>query len=555
MGLLKKKKKSTGFGKVGSNAGGKREQSPLRPKHAPKLQPCRHTCPSGNDIRKFITTLAQAERKEITMDQAYEDAWNVYTNTSPFPSVCGRVCPHPCETECNRDKLEAPVSINKIERAIGDFGIKNNLALSKLTDEEQSQSIAVIGAGPAGLTCAYQLVRRGYKVTVFEKADKAGGMLRWGIPRYRLPADVLDAEIKKIEELGVEIKLNTRADLAKVKEEYDAVFVGIGADQGLKLRVEGEEAENVFSGVEFLNQVHHGESPNIGDNVIVVGGGDTAIDAARISKRMGANVTILYRRTVKEMPAIDSEIEEAQEEGIDLKYLAAPIGFVKDGDRITKVKCIEMELGEPDDSGRRRPVPKEGSEFEIEASSVIAAISQAPDFHGFEELIEGRDWIKINEDGLTKVDNIYAGGDAVNLRIATTAIGQGRIAAESIHAELSGEAKVEEEEILIKTDRMRLDHYEKAERLVPKTMGVTERLATADAQVSLDDDADAILAESRRCMSCGYCFDCEKCWMFCQDQAIVKPMEKLQLYKFKLENCTGCKKCSEECPCGFIDMQ
>jgi formate dehydrogenase major subunit len=427
------------------------------------------------------------------------------------------------------------------------------------TDEKRPEKVAVVGGGPGGFSCAYQLVRRGYSVTVFEASDKPGGMLLWGIPRYRLPADIIDKEIQNIVDLGVELKLNTRIgkDISfdDLRAEYQAVFVAIGAERGLKLRVEGEEADNVMSGVEFLNRIHHGETVDVGDNVIVVGGGDTAIDAARICKRLGATVTILYRRTIKEMPAIEEEIEEAQEEGIKLEYLAAPIGFNKDGNRITSMQCIRMELGEPDDSGRRRPIPIEGSEFEIPASTVIPAISQEPDFTGLDSLIEGRDWIKVNDEfASTKVENVWAGGDATNLALVTDAIGHGRYAAEAIDRKFRGLAKQDDKQPLIKTDRMVLDHYPKADRLEAGKLSVEERLANMDAEANLALTDEQAIEEAKRCMSCGYCMDCEKCWLYCQDQAIEKPMQKGQLYTFKLGNCTGCKKCSEICPCGFIEM-
>jgi NADPH-dependent glutamate synthase beta subunit-like oxidoreductase len=555
MGLLNKKKGSGGFGKVGSSSGSS-QQSPLRPKHVEKLPPCIDTCPSGNQIRKFVTLIAQAERLGKTPDQAYEEAWNVYTETSPFPAVCGRVCPHPCETECNRTKLEGGVGINKIERSIGDYGIEKKLPLKKMTEEKHPEKIAVVGAGPSGLTCAYHLARRGYSVKVFEASAQPGGMLRWGIPRYRLPAAVLDTEIRKILDLGVELECNTKVTLDELNGKYDAVYVAIGAQKGLDLRVEGEDAENVFSGVEFLNKINHGERPKVGDNVIVVGGGNTAIDAARISKRLGATTTILYRRTVKEMPAAAEEIEEAQNEGIKLEYLAAPIGFVRSGNRVTSVKCIRMELGEPDESGRRRPVPKDGSEFEVPATCVIAAISQTPDFTGFESLIDGREWIKINKHGeTTKGGKVFAGGDTVILSLATNAIGDGRRAAEGINAKLRGTAILDDPRPIVKAERMRLDHYEKAERIEAVLVDINERMSDIEKEVNLTSPRDKILAEARRCMSCGYCFDCEKCWMFCQDSAIKKPLAKGEIYSFKLENCTGCKKCAEECPCGFIDMQ
>ena len=558
--VVKKKKKKRFGGGAFASASKSREQSPLRPQNIEKMPPCRNVCPSGNRIREFLTTIAQAERLKKPIEQAYEEAWGIYTDTSPFPATCGRVCPHPCEDNCNRKELDGPVNINATERSIGDFGIEQGLKLKTLSDEKRPEKVAVVGAGPGGLSCAYQLARRGYGVTVFEAAEKPGGMLLWGIPRYRLPADVLAGEIQKIIDLGVELKCDTRigkdVSLEDLRDQYQAVFVSIGAHRGLKLRVDGEEADNVFSGVEFLNRIYHGEKIEVGDNVIVVGGGDTAIDAARICRRLGATTTIVYRRTIKEMPAIDEEIEEAQEEGVKLEYLVAPVGFNKEGSRITSMKCIRMELGEPDDSGRRRPVPIEGSEFEIPATAVIPAISQTPDFAGFESLIEGRDWIKVDQEGAsTKVDGVYAGGDAVSLALVTTAIGQGRQAAESIDLKFRDQQRPREEEMtLIQPDHMRLDHYEKSDRAPAAKLSPEERLAGMDTEVNLPMSREQVIEETKRCMSCGFCFDCEKCWLFCQDQAVNKPMEKGVLYTYKMPNCTGCKKCAEECPCGFIDM-
>ncbi len=560
MAVKKVKKKKRSIGGRGFSGSSSREQSPLRPKNVEKKPPCRDTCPSGNRIREFITTIAQAERLGKTLDQAFEQAWETYTDTSPFPSVCGRVCPAPCETECNRKELEGAVSINKIERAIGDFGIEKGLALKALTDEKKPQQVAVIGGGPSGLSCAYQLARRGYGVTVLESTQKPGGMLRWGIPGYRLPESVLDAEIQKILDLGVELKCNVKVgkdvSVDELKRSYDAVYVALGAQQGVRLGVEGEDAPNVFSGVDFLNRFHHGERLDLGKDVvaIVIGGGDTAIDAARICKRLGANVTILYRRTLQEMPAIKEEVEEAIKEGIKVEFLAAPVGFRKEGDRVVAMRAIRMELGEPDASGRRRPVPIEGSEFEIPASAVISAVSQAPDFSGFESLIEGKDWIRVDDQGATKVEGIWAGGDVTKLDLVTTAVGHGRRAAEAIDRKFSGGVPDGDGMPVIRADRMRLDHYEKQERMEPRALEIEDRLGGVDLEVNLGLTQEQVVTESRRCMSCGRCFDCEKCWLFCQDQAVIKPSQKGALYTFKLENCTGCKKCAEECPCGFIDM-
>ncbi len=560
MAVKKVKKVKKKFGARGFSGGSSRELSPERPKHVEKKPPCSDTCPSGNRIREFLTTIAQADRLKKTREQAFQQAWEIYTDTSPFPSVCGRVCPAPCETGCNRKDLEGAVSINKVERAIGDFGLEHNLKLKMLSEEKKLKNIAVVGGGPSGLSCAYQLVRRGYGVTLFEGTEKLGGMLRWGIPGYRLPESVLDGEIQKILDLGVEVKCGVKIGkdigLDELQQSYDAVYVALGAQQGVKLRVEGEDAPNVFSGVDFLSRFHHGEKLDLGKDVVViiVGGGDTAIDAARICKRLGANVTILYRRTRKEMPAIDEEVDEAIKEGIKIEFLAAPIGFRKEGELVVAMKAIRMELGEPDSSGRRRPVPIEGSEFEIPASAVISAVSQAPDFGGFQSLIEGKDWVKVDGDGATKVDGVWAGGDVVQLDLVTTAVGHGRRAAEAIDRKLLGTAKQEDTRKVVRSDTMQLDHYERIERQEPHVVDLDKRMDSIDLEVNLGFTSDQILQEARRCMSCGYCFDCEKCWMYCQDQAIDKPLQKGLLYSFKMENCTGCKKCAEICPCNFIEM-
>jgi NADPH-dependent glutamate synthase beta subunit-like oxidoreductase len=559
MAVKKVVKKRFGAGAFASGSRS-REQSPLRPKYVEKRPPCADACPSGNRVRQFVTTIAQAERLGKSLDQALEESWYTYTDTSPFPAVCGRVCPALCESQCNRKELEGAVGINKIERAIGDFGIEKGLPLKRLTEEKRPEKIAVVGAGPSGLSCAYQLARRGYGATVFEASPAPGGMLRWGIPGYRLPEKLLDAEIQKILDLGVELRCGVKVGqdltLDELRQSYDAVYVALGAQQGVRLGVEGEDASNVFSGVDFLSRFHHGEKLDLGKDVvvIVVGGGDTAIDAARICKRLGANVTILYRRTIEEMPAIRKEVEEALEEGIKIEFLAAPVGFTKQDGRVTAMRCIRMQLGEPDASGRRRPLPIEGSEFEIPASAIISAISQKPDVAGFESLMEDQDGIHVDEQGATKVEGVWAGGDVTRLDLVTTAIGHGRRAAEAIDRRLLATAAEADGRSIIRTDRMRLDHYEKKDRNEPTALAVDQRLQAVDAEVNLGFTSQQVVEESRRCMSCGYCFDCEKCWLFCQDQAVSKPLQKGVLYTFKLENCTGCKKCAEECPCGYIDM-
>jgi NADPH-dependent glutamate synthase beta subunit-like oxidoreductase len=559
--VVKKKKK--GLGGLRSSGAGSTSSldSGLRPRMVEALPPCMDSCPNHNAIREMLMTISQAEKLGKTQEQAIEEAFYIFLETTPFPSVCGRVCPHPCESGCNRNEKEGAVSINNVERFIGDFGLEKGLKPTKLAGEKRSEKIAVVGSGPGGLTAAYQLARRGYPVTVFEAFPKAGGMLRYGIPDYRLPPGVLDAEIDRILELGVELRLNTSVgndvSLDDLRKEYKAIFVALGAHQGIELRVEGEDAPNVFTGTDFLHRVNSGEQVDVGGKVLVIGGGDTAIDAARVARRLGAEVAIVYRRTRKEMPAIDEEIEGADLEGVKIDYLAAPIEIYKANGKATGMKCQRMELGEPDSSGRRRPVPIEGDTFDMDFTCLITAVSQAPDFEGFGELIEGKDWIKVDEKFKTKLDGVYSGGDNINLGLAIDAIAHGNGAAVAIHEMISSEqiASTAGPKLkVVRAENMQLGYYQESQRVPKSEMPVEERLKSLTDEITGTYTAEQAVTEAKRCMSCGKCFDCSTCWSYCQDNAIVKPLKRGEPYKVKLDFCTGCKKCSEVCPCGYIEM-
>jgi NADPH-dependent glutamate synthase beta subunit-like oxidoreductase len=558
--IVKKAKRPLGGLRSHSSGGSSVETSPLRPVQIPKTPPCADGCPNETNIREFLTTISWSDDNGGNHAEAFEKAWHILTEKNPFPSVCGRVCPHPCESNCNRTHKDSAVGINNLERFVGDFALENNFQFKKLTEEKYPEKIAVIGAGPAGLSCAYQLTRNGYNVTVFEAFSKAGGMLRYGIPDYRLPQDVLDKEIKRLEDLGIEIKCNVAIGrdipYEQLQNDYDAIFVGIGAHKGKLLGIPNEDANNVFTGTEFLNKMNCGQTIDVGNKVLVIGGGDTAIDAARVSRRLGADVTIVYRRTRKEMPAIEEEIVGAEEEGVKLEFLAAPVEFVKDGDRITQMKCQKMELGEPDSSGRRRPVPIPDNYFTLDATTVIAAISQEPDLDGLDNLHEGKDWIKVNENSETKIPNTYAGGDALELGLVTIAIFNGRKAAETIHNRFRNiETKTESKPPVITHDKIILNYYESKLRNEPIKLPPEERLKEMNLEITSTMTEEQVIDEAKRCMSCGSCFDCGSCWSYCQDQAIVKPVVKHQAYKFKLDFCNGCKKCAENCPCGYIEMR
>lgn len=554
MAIVKKKKRSSS-----GTGGSKSEISSLRPEYVEKTPPCIANCPNHNKIREVMMTISKTQEYEKTYDQTLEEAWHLFMETSPFPSVCGRVCPHPCEGDCNRKGMEGSVSVNDIERFIGDFGLQKQLKPKKLTEEKKAEKIAIVGSGPAGLACAYHLARRGYQVTVFEAFEKAGGMLRYGIPKYRLPWHILDAEIQRIADMGVEIRCNTKVgkDISydELRKDYKAIFIGIGAHTGKKLGAPGEDASNVMSGVEFLHRISVGEKIDVGNKVVVVGGGDTAIDAARVSRRLGADVTILYRRTRAEMPAIVEEIKGAEEEGVHLHFLAAPIEVHKEGDRGVSMKCQQMELGEPDKSGRRRPVPIEGQTFDLPFTMLIPAISQEPDFKGIEDLIEGKDWIKVDGKGKTKAEGIYSGGDNIELGLAVTAIYHGRRAAEAIHEMISGVAMPKAGEMkIIRTEGMQTGFYAESKRATVRTVPLEERLKGLDTEINQTLTQEETIEQAKRCMSCGKCFDCGTCWSYCQESVFVKPVTKGELYTINAEICIGCEKCAQSCPCGFIEM-
>lgn len=459
----------------------------------------------------LLTIIAQAEQQERPQDEAFEEAWRLLTEKNPLPAVCARVCPHPCEGECNRLEKDCAVAVNNIERFLGDWAISGGLRFTKLTEEVQPERIAVVGSGPSGLSCAYHLARRGYKVTIFEAFRKAGGMLRYGIPAYRLPRQVLDAEIQRILDLGVDLRLNVAVGkdvtLDELRANYDSIFLGIGAQNSAKLHCPGEDSCGVFSGLEFLRLVNSGEEVDIGQEVVVIGGGNTAIDAARVARRLKARVTLLYRRTRVEMPATQEEISGAEEEGVNLHFLAAPVEIESRGGRILQLVCQRMTLGEPDDSGRRSPVPILSDTFSIPADSIIVAVSQQPDWAGLEDLLSAyRDRENIHS-GLEKWDGVLAGGDVEKVGIVAEALAQGRQAAEAMHARFRGIAlpPATESEV-VRSDRLNLQAVAPSARHDVRLLPVEDRLRQPWSEIKSSLSTAEVIAEAKRCINCGESF-------------------------------------------------
>ncbi len=524
-----------------------------------KLAPCCAGCASGTDVRGWIAIVAQRRKLGLTEEEAYGRAWAHVTAVNPFPATMGRICPHPCEAGCNRAGKDGAVAINAMERFLGDWGLARGLALPRLDEPGVvPESVGVVGAGPAGLSFAYQMARRGYRVTVYERASTPGGALYHGIPEYRLPAAVLEAEVGRILDLGVELRLDTAVGrdvpLAALRDRHDVLFLGIGAGRGLTLGVPGEEGTGTWTGTDYLARVNRGMDVALGDRVIVVGGGNTAVDAARVARRTGADVTLLYRRTREEMPAIDAEVEDALAEGVRIEYLAAPVEILRRDGLVRAVVVRRMALGEPDASGRRRPVPVDGSDHEIPATAVIAAVSQRPDWDGLDEAAPATAWVEDARDGRIG-DGLWTGGDTRGLGIAGMAIGQGRQAAEAVHARLRGPAppRLAPREPVTQAG-VRPEFYPPRERVEPPRRPPETWRTEPAAELEGTISEEAFLAEAERCFSCGQCYGCEQCFMYCSAGGFtrLKEVSPGAYFALSLDRCQACGKCTDLCPCGFL---
>jgi 2-oxoacid:acceptor oxidoreductase delta subunit (pyruvate/2-ketoisovalerate family) len=549
-----------------------------RPFYEDKTPPCNAACPAGNDIVSFILKMAQGD---------FAGAWDLIREENPFPGVCGRVCFHPCEQKCNRSSFDDPIAIHALERFAADFAShlpsqKANLLRRTRGSKKKGEKVAIIGAGPAGMSCAYHLARLHYDVAVFESLPFAGGVLRTGIPSYRLPREVLDRELLAIEAMGVKLKTGMPMGPELKMEDlkgYGAIFIATGTHKSRQLHVPGERSRNVSSGLELLKAINLGREVESGQRVAVIGGGNTAIDVARALIRLGKDPVILYRRSREEMPAFEEEVVEAIEEGVELRFLVNPIR-VWDKKEIKKLECCRMKLAEKDETGRRRAVPVPDSKFFLEADQVIIAAGEEVDLSFLPRGMKKKEGMVLTQtDGGTSVNGIFAGGDfASRERTVAHAIGAGKRSAIAIDCYLR---KEDPEKVLqsllvgdgpsvsifprfhpgerirashvVTFEELNLDYFEKAKRveegkyLLPeRTKGFFEVTSSLNERTALE--------EAGRCFNCGTCNECETCYTFCPDASILKGVKALS-HQVDYDYCKGCGICFVECPRKAISLK
>jgi 2-oxoacid:acceptor oxidoreductase delta subunit (pyruvate/2-ketoisovalerate family) len=511
-----------------------------RPVYVDRMPPCNNACPAGENIQAW---LYHAESGN------YETAWRTLTLDNPLPAVMGRVCYHPCETACNRAKIDEAVGINSVERFLGDVAIRHGWRFEP-PQADSGKRVLVVGAGPSGLSAAYHLRRMGHAVEIHEAGPFAGGMMRFGIPKYRLPRDVLDAEVNRIIDLGVVIKLKTKVDriVESMKAgKFDAAFLAVGAHIGKRAFIPAGSASKILDAVSMLRSMEGEDKPLLGRRVVVYGGGNTALDAARTAKRLGATEAIIvYRRTRERMPAHDFEVEEALQEGIMMKWLST-IKRMDEG-------VLTVEKMQLDEKGFPQPT----GEFEtLETDSLVLALGQDVDL----SLLDGIPGLEI-KDGVVQVAanmmtdhaGIFAGGDMVpSERTVTVAVGHGKKAARYIDAWLRSAiyAPAGRHE-LAGIDKLNTWYYADAPKTVRPMLEIARRQSTFEEVQGGLDETNA-LYEARRCLSCGNCFECDNCYGVCPDNAVIK-LGPGKRFQFNYDYCKGCGMCAQECPCGAIAM-
>jgi NADPH-dependent glutamate synthase beta subunit-like oxidoreductase len=607
------------------------------PTYIQSTPPCQGSCPSGEDIRGYLNIVRGVEKPPAGMPWQ-EYAWRRLTEANPLPSVMGRVCPAPCESGCNRNQVEDFVGINSVEHFLGEYAIEKKLAFPKPT-QQTGKKVAIIGGGPAGLSAAYQLAKKGHAVTLFDERAELGGMMRYGIPGFRTPREVLDAEIQRILDLGIEartgVRIGTDITLEQIKADFDAVFLGLGAQSGRPLPVEGSDAPNVVTATAFLKAFNDGRMLHVGKRVVVVGGGDTSIDVATVARRLGhidqvhesdrpenaiagyaahdvaslsarqgAEVTLTSIFAIEKMQASKAEVEHALGEGIAIRGGLAPVAVVRDASgRATALRVMQCEAKMVGGRLDVKTIP--GTEEDIAADLIVSAIGQAVDFTGLESLNNGKGVIASDKNYQVQGQaGLFVGGDVVRPHLLTTAIGHGAIAADGIDRHLRGEAldkrpkidvhsfdltrKMLEkglpitqiEEPLRGTDRstgavhnydnrsdryviphseLFLGHFNYTPRNRRKIVSLTAEEALNNFEERLIPLLEAqAQAEAKRCMSCGQCFECDNCVVYCPQTAVFKvPKAKSTVGRYvdtDYAKCIGCHICKDVCPTGYIQM-
>jgi len=524
--------------KHGKGTGPVRRQ---RPSYVDLLPPCNNACPAGENIQAWLA-LAQAGQ--------YERAWRELTRNNPLPAVHGRVCYHPCESQCNRKQVDSPVSIHAVERFLGDLALQEGWAFEPEAPPS-GKRVLVVGAGPSGLSAAYHLARLGHAVEIHEAGPVAGGMMHFGIPAYRLPRHELDLEIRRIENLGVKIVLNHKVQdlLAERKAGgFDAVFVAVGAHLSKRVEIPARDAGKILDAVSFLRQAAAGEAPVLGRRVAIYGGGNTAMDAARTAKRLGAEeALIIYRRDREHMPAHSFEADEAMEEGVKINWLRT----IKEIDQ-TRIQVEVMRISQDG-------YPEPTGEIEtLEADALILALGQDTDSSFMRDVAD----IQFKRDGTVVVDSammtghagIFAGGDMVpSERTVTVAVGHGKLAARHIDSYLrSGSYVKPAKHELVGFDQLHLWYLADAQQRLQRSLETDKRAYGFDEVVQGLSEGEAVF-EAKRCFSCGNCFECDGCYGSCPEQAIIK-LGPGSRYRYDYSRCTGCAVCFEQCPCHAIEM-
>ena len=510
-----------------------------RPVYVDRLPPCNNQCPAGEDIQGW---LFHAESGN------YQAAWQHLTRDNPFPAIMGRVCYHTCEGACNRAQLDSAVGINSVERFLGDEAIKQKWQFAQ-PEQESGKHVLIVGSGPSGMSAAYHLRRLGHQVTVIEAGPLVGGMMRYGIPKYRLPREILDAEMQRVVQMGVRVILDTKVENileTMQKGKYDAVFLAVGAHIGKRTAIPSGEVSKIVDAVSVLRSMEGEEKPMLGRRVVVYGGGNTAIDVARTAKRMGAEPILVYRRTRDKMPAHDFEVEEAIEEGVKMKWLST---IKQAGDEGITIEKMELDAN---------GVPQPTGEYEtLEADSVVLALGQDVDLGPLNGVpgVEAHDGVvKVDDNLMTGYAGIFAGGDMVPTeRNITVAVGHGKKAARHIDAWLRGTTYVAAPKHQVATfERLNTWYYSDAPKTVRPMLDVIRRQSTFDEVQGGLDETNALF-EARRCLSCGNCFECDNCYGVCPDNAVIK-LGPGKRFEFNYDYCKGCGLCVAECPCGAINM-